>query len=311
MTAPTPAAWAFPDTAPDIIRTAAAIVREAGAMLANADRAGIVTDEKGDPRNTVTQYDRRSQAFLEARLTAAFDGRPDPVSGRPVYCRFVSEEEPEGDAAARQISLPDAEALLAHGMAEEEWLFIIDPLDGTANFRYDLHYSAISVALLTGGEVRYGLVYNPYADELFWAVRDGGAFVNDRPIRVTANRFLEKRGMVGFGSSPYRPELSRATLEFLLYAAADINDVRRSGTAALDLCALAAGRLDVFFEMSLYPWDFAAGALICREAGAVVTDMDGTPPVIPRRGSILAANPVAHREFRTLYDAFRAERADQ
>ena len=143
--------------------------------------------------------------------------------------------------------------------------FIIDPIDGTLNFMRSRQCSAISIALLRERRPVLGLIYDPYRDELFTATLGGGARLNGHEIRVSDVPL--ERAMVGIGTSPYNPALARRTLdiacEFLLSA----GDLRRIGSAALDLCYIACGRADVYYELQLSPWDFAAGALIVSEAG--------------------------------------------
>ena len=146
--------------------------------------------------------------------------------------------------------------------------WIVDPLDGTTNLIHDYRISAVSIALCENRKPAVGLVWQPYSKEMFYAEAGKGAFLNDRPIRVAENSFTD--ALIAIGTSPYYEELEETSIamagEFLHRCA----DIRRSGSAAMDLASLAAGRIDAFFEMRLKPWDYAAGSLIVQEAGGEV-----------------------------------------
>ena len=133
------------------------------------------------------------------------------------------------------------------------------------------------------------MIYNPYLKECFWAIKGEGAYLNDRPIHVS-DRPMEK-ALILFGSSPYYPELARQTLVCLQRYLEQAMDIRRVGSAALDLCSIACGRGELFFEMRLSPWDFAAGALLVEEAGGIVTGLKGEPIVYDRKHAIVARAP--------------------
>lgn len=245
---------------------------EAGEIMLSADRtsgevAGV--SEKGNPAehvNFVTLYDKKVQAFLIERLGASL---PE--------ARFLAEEEGAS-------STDPSEGLC----------FVIDPIDGTANFIRDYGCSAISVALLAEGEPVLGAVYQPYADELFLAVKGQGTVCYadhvdvGHPVHVSTRPFNEAIAVLG--TAPYyKDELGGLTVrlfEAFLYQAAD---VRRSGSAAYDFCNLAAGRTDIFAEARLSPWDYAAGALIVTEAGGIITQLNGTPLRFDAPCSVLAA----------------------
>ncbi len=169
--------------------------------------------------------------------------------------------------------------------------FIVDPIDGTTNFIKDYHMSCISVALVVDGVAELGVVYNPYSDEMFYAQRGQGAFCNGMRLHVS-NEPLEN-GIVVFGTAPYHEEFGKKTFKLAHAYFKKALDVRRSGSAALDLCAIAAGRAELFFELILAPWDYAAGGLIVEEAGGVITDSDGEKIVYDRLCSIIARNKIA------------------
>lgn len=145
-----------------------------------------------------------------------------------------------------------------------------------------------SVGLLKNQERFLGVVYNPYLKEVFTAVRGKGAYLNGNPISVSGEDL--ENGIVLFGTSPYNTELARASFDMAYDYFQKCLDIRRSGSAALDLCAVAAGRAERYFELILSPWDFAAGALIVEEAGGIVTTTEGEKLPNLQKTSVLARN---------------------
>ena len=245
--------------------------REA-AQLMLAARA-ILAESKTDHRNVVTEYDRRVQTLLMERLSAAVPG-----------ARFFCEESDRNDDLGA------------------EHLFIIDPIDGTMNFVHHLNHSAISVGYTHFGVPTAAAVLNPYVDELFWAVLGEGAFLNARPIHVTPSPLRET--VICFGSAPYNTELTERTFALAKRSYRAGLDIRRQGSAALDLCSVASGRAGAYFELSISLWDYAAGALIVSEAGGQVTRIDGSP--LPWQGvktSVLAASPENAKAFLELVES--------
>ncbi|MGQ9478237.1 MAG: inositol monophosphatase family protein [Candidatus Bipolaricaulia bacterium] len=193
-----------------------------------------------------------------------------------------------------------------HGLLGEEgssyqassaYRWLIDPLDGTTNFAHGYPIFAVSIALARGEELLLGVVYNPILDELFFAERGRGASLNGRPIRVSETDDLSRALLAtGFPYDPGRIGLNLRLFERFIYKA---QAIRRDGSAALNLCYVACGRLDGFWEIDLKPWDLAAGALIVREAGGKVTtfsggelDLDGD--------EVLASNGKIHQEMVTI-----------
>ncbi|MBQ6403652.1 MAG: inositol monophosphatase [Oscillospiraceae bacterium] len=242
--------------------------REAAELILHAH--GILAETKSGRRDVVTEYDRRVQALLMQRLGGA-------VPGAHYFCEELDERD----------------------RLDAEQLFIIDPIDGTMNFVHGFHHSCISVAYAERGEVLIGVIYNPYMDELFSAIKGGGAYLNGRPIHVTDEGLAGS--VVCYGTAPYNPELTDETFETArkLYAAS--LDLRREGSAALDLCTVAAGRAGLYFELKVSLWDYAAGDLIVREAGGVCSRIDGSPfPTDGSRTGIAAGSPKAMEEFLTL-----------
>ena len=239
--------------------------REAAELVLQAH--GILAETKSGKRDVVTEYDRRVQALLIRRLQETV-----PDAG------FFCEERNEQDSL------------------NAEHLFIIDPIDGTMNFVHGFHHSCISVAYAEQGLVQVGVIYNPYVDEMFSAIRGKGAFLNGRPVSVTDAGLGES--VVCFGSSPYNPELADRTFRLVRRAFDASLDVRREGAAALDLCTVAAGRAGLYFELRLSLWDYAAGALIVEEAGGRCCTVEGKNlPNDENRTGILAGSPAAVADF--------------
>ena len=183
---------------------------------------------------------------------------------------FVGEEEGADDIAR-----------LTGGRA-----FVIDPIDGTTNFMRGFRHSSVSVALCEDGEVRLGAV-------LIGRDSTRALHVSPRPL---------ENGLVLFGTTPYYAETYDETFRILRKLFEASLDVRRIGSAALDLCMIADGRGEAFFEVCLSPWDYAAGNLIVSEAGGIVTRIDGSPVQLNEKGSILAASPDVLRQLRYLLD---------
>jgi myo-inositol-1(or 4)-monophosphatase len=220
---------------------------------------------------------------------------------------FVSEIDRAAERSvidAIQKHYPDhailAEESGSHG--ESEYLWVIDPLDGTTNYLHGFPVFAVSVALLYRGRIEHAAVYDPMRQETFTASRGAGAQLNGHRIRVSGCRSLE-RALVGTGfpfresSGPARPYFDM--LEKAITATAG---VRRPGAAALDLCYVAAGRLDAFWEMGLSQWDIAGGALLIREAGGIVSGLDGSEDFL-HTGHVLTGTPKVYSALAQLFAA--------
>src|SRR5712691_612019 len=176
--------------------------------------------------------------------------------------------------------------------------WIVDPLDGTTNFLHGIPHFAISIALERDGEIIAGLVYEPTRDEMFWAEKGIGAYLNDRRLRVSARRSLGE-ALIGTGL-PFRGHGDHQTyLATLSRVAAATSGVRRFGAAALDLAYVAAGRFDGFWEFALSPWDIAAGIILIREAGGYLSDLTGGHEMLAS-GDVLAANDHLHLPLASL-----------
>jgi myo-inositol-1(or 4)-monophosphatase len=173
------------------------------------------------------------------------------------------------------------EGLAVEGSSGRRW--VVDPLDGTTNYLYRYRAWAVSVAVEDSEGALAGVVHDPLNDETFTAERDAGASLNGEPIRVRDLAELERALVAtGFG---YDPDVRRGQAEVLLRVLPHVRDVRRAGAAALDLCHVAAGRLDGYYERGINHWDWAAGALIVREAGGAVVPLEGG------RAGLAAAGP--------------------
>jgi len=246
-----------------------AITRRAGAMIREAKLSDAEITVKSSPGDLVTRYDLAVQEMLRGELQ-----------------KIMPEADFIGEESGLVSRLPDSAC------------FIVDPIDGTTNFAWDYRHSAVSIALADEGEITAGLIYNPYLDELFAAQLGQGAFLNGRPISVSKRRLRE--GLVCFGTSPYEKERAVETFELARQLYVHALDVRRSGSAALDLCYIACGRCELFYEMTLAPWDYAAASLIVSEAGGVVTTLDGQALQFTEKSSVLAGGREAYDDFRQL-----------
>ncbi len=175
-------------------------------------------------------------------------------------------------------------------------LWIIDPLDGTNNFAHDIPHFSISIAYACSGQILVATVYDPMRDEMFTACRGKGAFLNNAPIRVSQASSLQE-AIVATGFYYDRGKIMRKTLNSIerLFEA-NIHGIRRFGSAALDLCWVACGRFDAFFEYKLSLWDFAAGILIIEEAGGCCTNLKGEPLDLNSTG-LAVSNNKFHRDF--------------
>jgi myo-inositol-1(or 4)-monophosphatase len=182
--------------------------------------------------------------------------------------------------------------------------FIIDPLDGTTNFLHGIPQFAISIGLEREGQIVSGVVFNPVTDELFVAEKNHGAFLNERRLRVAARTNL-KHALFATGIPFLGREGHERFLGELREVMAVTSGVRRFGAASLDLAWVAAGRFDGFWELGLSPWDMAAGVLLVREAGGVVTDLDGGGRMFDT-GGIVCANDPLHPQLMKLLKAARA-----
>jgi myo-inositol-1(or 4)-monophosphatase len=183
---------------------------------------------------------------------------------------------------------------------ESDFVWIIDPLDGTSNYLHGLPHFAVSIALQISGRTQHAVVYDPIRDELFNASRGSGAFVNNKRMRVSSRLGLD--GAILATAFPFRQRDKLQAYSRIFQAVfGKIEDIRRAGTASLDLAWVAAGRMDGYFEIGLKPWDVAAGALLVREAGGVVMDFNGNDTV-EDAGTIVAAPYKVMTSLRQIID---------
>jgi len=200
------------------------------------------------------------------------------------------------------IKIMSEESFAAYNDIPTESVWIIDPLDGTTNFAHNFPWFAVSIALYAEGRSQVGIIYNPMQDELFCAAPGSGAWLNDRPIKVSKVASLQNAlAATGF---PYDiRERSDAILAAFKTVLTQAQGVRRPGAAALDLAYLACARLDAFWEVGLKPWDTAAGCLLVEEAGGMLSNFAGAP-FSPFNPELLASNTLLHRDLTALLARF-------
>ena len=176
--------------------------------------------------------------------------------------------------------------------------WILDPVDGTTNLIHNYQMSAVSLGLYEAGRIIFGIVYNPFTEETFHAVRGQGAFLNGKPIHVS-HRDSFADCVISLGSCPYEKDKAKWLFPIFEKVFMETADFRRCASAALDLCYVAAGRVDGYFEFNLKPWDYAAGSLIVEEAGGKITDWDGEKLPYLANASILTATPEIYERLKT------------
>ncbi len=259
---------------PDIVKFAKAAAIHAGDMIVSERQHNVLRLEFKGGKELVTQADLKADALITNLIEESFPGH-----------QILSEElQPElGDVSQIQGDL-----------------WIIDPIDGTVNYAHGHRQSAVSIAHVKGGKIDLGVVYNPFTRELFWAESGSGAFLNDSPIQV-AREADPKRAIIATGF-PY----DKTNLEPMLHRVGNIlrecADIRRLGSAALDICWVAAGRLDGYYE-SLSLWDFAAAQVIAIEAGAQYGHFTEVPAHVAPQfhvEDILVANPALFSVLREI-----------
>ncbi len=184
-----------------------------------------------------------------------------------------------------------------HGILAEEggyirgddYVWIIDPIDGTTNFLHGFPHFSVSIAVQYKGRIEHGVIYDPVRQELFTATRGSGAFLNDHRIRVSPQRQLAG-SLIGTGFPFRHHELLDIYLETFKKISVEVAGIRRAGSAALDLAYVACARLDGFWEFKLSPWDIAAGAILIREAGGLISDFNGAETFL-ESGNVVAGTP--------------------
>jgi len=249
-----------------ILKDSARIALLAGALLTERFHSEFSVHFKGEARNgetdLVTEVDRASQDLIEREIRARYPGHG-----------ILAEE-----------------GLDEKGPGDYTW--IVDPLDGTTNYVHGFPVFSVSIAVALRGETICGVVFNPVSGEIFQGLKGGGATLNSVPVRVSGTALLG-RSLLGTGFPYDIRNTSETNLDHFNRFATRTQGIRRCGSAALDLCMVAAGRLDGFWELNLKPWDMAAGALIVEEAGGKVTDFSGRPLHLEAK-QILASNGLIH-----------------
>lgn len=238
---------------------------EAGEILNNYAHTDMHITQKGY-RDLVTRADAESEQYLIKAIQAAF----------PEHA-IVAEES--GEWAGSQ---------------DHQWF--IDPLDGTLNYAHGVPFFSVSIGYALEGEMQLGVVYDPVREELFSAERGLGATLNGVPMQVSGfTELVDCMLVTGFPNEVENPPDDNVA-NFMRFNSLS-QTVRRLGSAALDMVYVAAGRLDGFWEVGICQWDIAAGGLIVREAGGLVTDISGSPDFLKKPPSILCANPVIHAKM--------------
>ena len=247
-------------------------------------------------REAARRAARAAGAFVEERFLSGRMGKI-AAKGRG---DFVTEGDTSSERMIKEMLSAACPSIgfLAEETAEAQTngeFWIIDPLDGTTNFIHGYPSIGVSIALMEAGRLTVGCVYDPLRREIFEAETGGGAYLNGSPIRVSGAQSLET-SLLGTGFPFNAPGYIDAYLGSFRDLFNGCRDIRRAGAAVLDLSHVAAGRLDGFWELSLKPWDMAAGALIVREAGGVVSDFFGVDGFL-ETGNIVAASPALHAEM--------------
>ncbi len=261
----------------ELLEVASSGAQAAGALIRDQRPASVtVADTKTSPTDVVTEMDRRSEELLLGHL----------LSTRPS----------DGILGEEGSSRPSSSGIT----------WVVDPIDGTVNYLYGLPGYSVSVAAVTGDptvpggyQVQVGVVYDPILRDLYTAMRGEGALRNGGRLRCGPGPDLAS-ALVGTGFG-YEQERRTRQAKLAAYVLPQIRDLRRFGSAALDLCHVAAGRLDAYYEQGLNPWDLAAGELIAREAGAIVTGWAGAPAG-PQW--VLAAGPKLHGQLAELLGGY-------
>ena len=244
------------------------IARNAGDMFSSRSLSQI--DQKEGHANFVTNIDREVEEYLQQALLSLVPGS-----------QMIGEEKENS-------ALSDAPT------------WIVDPVDGTTNLIHDYRCSAVSIALCENRKPVIGLIWQPYMKEMFFAETGRGATMNGNPIHVSEHPF--DKALIAFGTAPYHAELAEKSMKLALAFLHSCADVRRSGSAAIDLAYLACGRHDAFFELNLKPWDYAAGSLIVQEAGGIVSmPLESGDFRFDRSTAILAASASIFKETETLF----------
>ncbi|MCM1326909.1 MAG: inositol monophosphatase [Bacteroidales bacterium] len=231
------------------------LVLEAGRFCG---REQLAIYSKGGNSNFVTTADINVENFLKEKLPPLLPGSS-----------FIGEESD-------------------HNLYDREYLWIVDPIDGTSNFIRELKLSAVSVGLVHNGEPILGVVYNPFTKDMYSAQKGQGAFLNDKPIHVSDRDFAHGHFCTAF--SLYKKELAPPCFRILERVYKECDDMRRLGSAALELCTLASGGTELYFEIRLFPWDYCGALAILKEAGGHYTAVPTNQELFQGPTPLVAAN---------------------
>ena len=245
----------------------------------------------------------KEAAYEAAEIQLSYFGKNKEISHKSNEFDLVTEADKKSEDKILSIikaSFPDhgflGEETGIRGNKNSEYVWVVDPLDGTTNFAHNFPHFAVSIGLVKNNRIIMGVVLDVCRDQLFWAAEGAGAYINSYPIQVTQISELKKSLLAtGFPASKEKSLDQNLVYfrEFIIHSQA----VRRPGSAALDLCYVAAGRLDGFWELNLSPWDVTAGTCIVREAGGTVTNFD-SEDFDPEIKNILATNSLIHQQMK-------------
>ncbi len=243
--------------------------KEAGEIILEGSEKikSLKIENKSGHGNFVTEYDSKVQTFLVNELSKIL---PE--------ANFVGEEN------GQEIFKEEY---------KKGFTFVIDPIDGTTNFIKGWNESVTSIGLLKDGAPYIGVIYNPYADSMYYAEKDKGAYLNKERIHTSEDPL--ENTIIIMGTSPYYPDLSDRCFVLGREAVRHGIDIRRGGSAATDLCRLASGQAGMFFELKLGLWDYAAGAAIVMEAGGTLMDIKGQPLSFSSASSVVALSKGVNR----------------
>ena len=245
------------------------IVKEAAKLFANREEVNRIK-EKG-AYDFVTAVDEAVQQFMSQELQKLYPN-----------IQFLGEEGDNADV--------DLNGLL----------WVLDPVDGTTNLIHDYKNSAISLALMENREPIAGIIYDPYLDEMYWAKKGEGSFLNGEKISVSTAKTMGE-SLIAIGTSPYRKNEAPDNFRTFEKIYMDCQDLRRTGSAALDMAHVACGRIEGYIEKKLKLWDFAAGTVIVREAGGKVLDYEGYDRTMELMGDVVVGNafiaPILAKEY--------------
>lgn len=261
----------MPDDLSRYFKCAEEAARLAGDVLIRM--LDIASVQEKSPKDLVTDADFEAQRVIKTALLSAF---PDHL--------FIGEED-----------VDDSKPLRLSDVPSNRPCWVVDPIDGTANYVHRLPNFAVSIALVIDGQPRVGIVYDPMADELFSAMEGGGAMLNSKSIKASRCRSLSQ----ALVAASFPPNVKRDSIEVqqFLEVLVHSQSIRRLGSAALNLCYVACGRLDGYWAGSVQPWDIAGGALIACESGAHLTRRDGSPFRIEHRDLTIASTLELHQQL--------------